>query len=111
MIIASYRNGSEFIEIERAANKKYFVNYGIGFAKTYERKKYADMTAGSFDTLEQAFNAMKKHRPQAEHIKTFCTDCRFRKMLTWDSEKEKTDHIHCNGILDSTCYSWCTCKS
>lgn len=53
----SYSYKGEKIEIEKAPNGKFFVNYGVGKSPS---------TAGGFNTKEEAQAALKKHRPDAK---------------------------------------------
>lgn len=106
MIISAFVSGDEFIEIERAANKKYFINYGVGYSKN-TGVKYNNGFAGGFNKYTDALQALKKHRPHAKQIKTYCIKCKARKMLSWDPETKTSGYCDCNGESFDTVYTGC----
>lgn len=108
MLIAHYRSGSEFIEITKESNGLYFIGYGAGFSKT-TGQKYYNCTAGGFSKYVDAVETLKKHRPAAEEIKTYCANCKNRKMLSFNYELGKCEFIHCNGTKVDTCWDGCVC--
>ena len=110
MLIANYRNGSEFIEITQEKNGLYFIGYGSGFSKA-TGQKYYNCSAGGFSKYVDAVETLKKHRPQAEEIKRFCANCKTRRTLSYNAETQKTEYIPCNGEKANTCYTGCIyCK-
>lgn len=109
MLIAHYRSGTEFIEITRN-NGLYYINYGAGYSKC-TGKKYYNCTTLGFEKITDAVETLKRHRPQAERIKDYCSRCKLRKMLSYDYDNNKTEYVDCNGELYETCYTGCIyCK-
>lgn len=61
MIISEWIAGNEKIEVEKAGNGLYFINYGVGVSRA--GIKYHVCFAGGFDSYEKAVETLKKHRP------------------------------------------------
>lgn len=59
-----YSKAYELIEIVRADNDRYFVDYGVTYHSD-GRRDYKS-SAGYFASLEDAEAALHKHRPHAE---------------------------------------------
>lgn len=106
MIISAFVSGNEFIEIERAANNKYFINYGTGYAK-YTKQKYNSSVAGGFNKYMDAMQTLKKHRPHAKQIKTYCAGCKARKILSYDPDTKTTGYCDCYGCNYDSAYTGC----
>jgi len=63
MIISEWIADGEKIEIEKAGNGLYFINYGVGVSRA--GIKYNSGFAGGFDSYEKAVETLEKHRPGA----------------------------------------------
>lgn len=99
MTIAVYSTDFEFIKIERANNRKYFIDYGFEYSPTLNRW-YANCSAGPFESFTDAAETLKKHRPTAMQIKDFCGTCKARQMYG----------CKCNGCDHKTPYTNCVCR-
>lgn len=106
MIISAFVSGNEFIEIERAENKKYFINYGVGYSKN-TGVKYHNCHAGGFNKYMDAIQTLKKHRPHAKQIKTYCAGCKARKILSYDPDTKTTGYCDCYGCNYDSAYTGC----
>ena len=62
-ILKMYKAAGEFIAIEKYPNGKYYNHYGYDFSRGM-----GNCTAGGFQTLEEAEEMVKRHRPKAEAV-------------------------------------------